>query len=907
MNTRSPDPSDGNLARCAAFERLSLADPRAAVEAGSALLAQLLAEGDLANYGFAARTQVNALGHLGRLGEAIALAAAARRRIRAHAPVEAARLLIAAMHPRAKAGNLRGSLRAGERAVREFTALGEDDLVARAELNLANVAKAAGRADHSIELIRRVLARGERIASIRGQALNVLGEALVQTADFAGARAAFEDARAVCRAQGFAVGNAVITGNLADTAARAGDIEGALRLFSEARELHAALGASAEVCRNALEEATLLEFAGLTADALDLAGSARTIADEHRLAAESARARLVSGRVLAARGAWRLAHLELDDAAARFCALGDHAGSAQALTARARCEEGLQGADPERTAREAVRAAESSASPIERALAFAALARTAKDDTDAAHAAMAADRLAAAAGIPALNAESLAASACAALRARRVGEAVAHARRAFDEVARSRENLALARTRRAFLTRRSDIAHALVGALLADGSPDACAEAFDTLERARSLAIQDALLRGEARGEARDPATGASLRELTRAIDPVRPDLGAIRAADRADRAHERELLERGLLERGLRPDPTPARAADELVRAIACPAIAFVEIGGAVHALARYPDGTTRATVVTSDRSGLAQRVDAYHFQVQRRLATRTGATEHPRMRAAAVEAERALAEAILSPTGELVDMDSDACTIVAMPSALLAGVPLATIARGGARIAVAPSLAIAAMLDRPTAGGPDAPLVVSVSDAHAPAITREGEMVSGLIGPDRVHLDGADATIAAVHQALGRATRAHLACHGIFPADAPNLAGLRLSDGWYTARDAHALERAPTDLVLSGCSTGSTATRDGEEWSGLVRGFAAAGTRRIVASLWQVDDSAALELMEAAYRNPSGVTRGILCAARALCERGSHPAISSAFAIFGGATAFESKPRVCSVGGPS
>jgi tetratricopeptide (TPR) repeat protein len=889
MNADGPE---SRRAECAEFERLSLADPRRAVEEGPALLSRMRAADDPAAFAYASRSLVNALPHLGRLDEAIACAATARRHARDRAPVEAARILIAAMHPRAKAGNLRGSMRAGEKAAREFAALGEDDLVARAELNLANVAKALGDPARSIELIRRVLARGERIAAIRGQALNVLGEACVQCADFDGARRAFEEALAVCEAQGFALGCAVIAGNLADTAARAGDVEGALRGFRIARERCAALGANAESCRNALEEAALLEHGGLLADARDRAEDATATADLHALAAEQARARLVAGRVLIQLEEFESAHAALAEAAERFQRLGDRHGCAQALTARARVES-LRGETAAiATAHEALASLAGDAAPVERALALCEIASLEPDAASARRAGADAIAAAAAAGIPAIQAEAEAAAARAARRSGSIADAIAHARRAFLEVERVRDSLVLARTRRAFLTRRADIAAELVASLVAEGSPDALSEAFDTLDRARSLAILDAIERPRDGSSARDAKLDAHAAELRRKIDAEAGDARLVDRAARADRDAERAALDARLADArrsGSTRDsiaPSPGSAG--------IPAIAFFEHARRIDALVRHPDGSTTVVPIASDRSALDEAFAEFRFQVARRLRG-GGQAALERMRDPGAASELRLAELALRR------LRPHLAQALILPSATFVRMPLLAlaVAIADAAVAVAPSLEVASLLDVAGEVRADSPsLVVSVGDARTPGIAREGAAIAARFARHghTLHLDGDEASIARVVDALESSRRAHVACHGVFPRAAPNLAGLRLADGWFTARDAHLLRQAPAELVLSGCATGSAATHDGEEWFGLVRGFAAAGTRRIVASLWPVVDDATERLMDLVHAPGTSTPESLLYAVRSLRDSGVHPALRSAFSVFGGSKAFAS-----------
>jgi CHAT domain-containing protein len=71
-------------------------------------------------------------------------------------------------------------------------------------------------------------------------------------------------------------------------------------------------------------------------------------------------------------------------------------------------------------------------------------------------------------------------------------------------------------------------------------------------------------------------------------------------------------------------------------------------------------------------------------------------------------------------------------------------------------------------------------------------------------------------------------------------------------------------------------------------------VRGFAAAGTRRVVASLWPVDDEATASLMPRLHEGHATPAQALLDAMRELRAQGAHPALASAFVVIGGATAF-------------
>jgi len=104
------------------------------------------------------------------------------------------------------------------------------------------------------------------------------------------------------------------------------------------------------------------------------------------------------------------------------------------------------------------------------------------------------------------------------------------------------------------------------------------------------------------------------------------------------------------------------------------------------------------------------------------------------------------------------------------------------------------------------------------------------------------------------------------HFATHGLLNNQHPELSGIVLSlidesghtvDGFLRLNEIYNLE-LPTELVvLSACQTALGKQVKGEGLLGLVRGFMYAGSKRVVASLWKVDDEATAELMKIFYRS--------------------------------------------------
>jgi CHAT domain-containing protein len=111
------------------------------------------------------------------------------------------------------------------------------------------------------------------------------------------------------------------------------------------------------------------------------------------------------------------------------------------------------------------------------------------------------------------------------------------------------------------------------------------------------------------------------------------------------------------------------------------------------------------------------------------------------------------------------------------------------------------------------------------------------------------------------------------HFATHSLQNGAHPDLSGIVLSlvdrkgrdqDGFLRVQDVYNL-RLPAELVvLSGCQTAAGRAVPGEGPMGLARGFMYAGARRVVASLWPVDEAPTAQLMTVFYRELRKGRRG-------------------------------------------
>jgi CHAT domain-containing protein/tetratricopeptide (TPR) repeat protein len=115
---------------------------------------------------------------------------------------------------------------------------------------------------------------------------------------------------------------------------------------------------------------------------------------------------------------------------------------------------------------------------------------------------------------------------------------------------------------------------------------------------------------------------------------------------------------------------------------------------------------------------------------------------------------------------------------------------------------------------------------------------------------------LTGADVQTAAVRSAAARSTVLHFATHGIVDDTQPFDSYLALADGKLTARDIYGLNLNADLVFLSACRSGmGKVTGDGV--LGLTRAFLYAGTRSVVATLWDVADEPTAKLVSTFYRN--------------------------------------------------
>ena len=150
----------------------------------------------------------------------------------------------------------------------------------------------------------------------------------------------------------------------------------------------------------------------------------------------------------------------------------------------------------------------------------------------------------------------------------------------------------------------------------------------------------------------------------------------------------------------------------------------------------------------------------------------------------------------------------------------------------------------------------------------ARLPYASEEAEAIAALAPPGGtlVKLGPEAVKDSVLGSALADYRYIHFAVHGVIDTDYPALSRLVLSqvdaagrplvDGSLRLHDIYDMRLNAQMVVLSACDTALGQEVRGEGLIGLARGFMYAGARRVVASLWRVQDKATATLMARFYQ---------------------------------------------------
>lgn len=856
----------------------------------------------------ALRSGATATAYLGRHSEALELTRNARELAQDSGEnVEAARALVAGMQPLCETGRVDEAISDGELARTELLDANEPLLAARVDLNLGNVFKVQGDAAKALGHLDRVIDTLPDADPIRPHALNAVGECRLVLDDHVGADAAFREAVTLLGENGGFAG-ALIVGNRADVAAREGRLQEAIDLFAEAQRRLDAQGAEGHAARLKIEAAEALEIAGLYDEAAIELEAGLEALEASELAFESARATFAIGRLHLRAGRGKTAADHLDNATRRFNELGNVLLANRTLLAAVEaCIESKRFDEAAVRLAMAGRAIEGSYDQALFAHHEGLLHEAEGRIEDALEAANRAYAAASDLGIRPLSVELEARRSWLLRQAGAITEAVEAGRHATEEVERIRGELQGERLRAAFLSSRIGAHEAYVTALLADGGVENTRRAFEVVEQARNRSLVERISR-QLEGRSPDREDAPEIAQLRQRLNALYASLANDGLEDQRrlhtnTRQHEIDALEiqidRHLVELDRSSPSIDTPISFEQIRESICEGTALFEYFIANDDLIIFTllDGELDVVTCPGVLPEIERLVTELHFQCRRRLRGEASAALDKRMRESCNEILKSLHQDLLAPI-ESKFREADRWLVV--PHGPLVAVPFHALFDGEEYVidrtvvSIAPSAAAAIRLADITDRG-HGTLVATVGDDRAPSIQAEGNAVAALHAErtDVIHLDDSDVTVDRLLKALSEVRIAHIACHGRFLASSPRSSGLRLSDRWLTVRDIHELDVAPPVVVLSGCETGLHPRDGADELLGLTRGFAANGSRAVVASLWSVHDAASTNLMTTMHESLAKkehetgerVADALRTAQLQLRERHPHPAFWAPF----------------------
>jgi tetratricopeptide (TPR) repeat protein len=767
----------------------------------------------------AAVDRIDALAHSGRVDRALSLATSLRSRMRGHpksfltASLDVNRGNVLRLR-----GDLDDAVRAYDAAARDLSRLGSAYGAAVARKNSGVALAESGDADGALAVLRRAAADLDS-AGFPALALEARANeawAQIHAGELGRAIASLERLARGYEAEGMARHAGQCRIDLADALWRSGD-----RVSAEREALRAA--ADFVSCGGDAERAEALWLAAAAASDRPSDASQR-LAEARRAAGSSGRPAVVLrcdvlSADLALRRGRRVPLRRLDALAARADRLsqrpiGDDARLVAATVA-------LEGNHPGEAARR-----------------FSQVVATARGRPWAA--------LAAETGLASIEARSPERRASALVRLRRIA-------RFLDAV---RGGLPGAWLRASFVAERLDPYLARVEILLERGR---------ARDRREAEALLDAL--GARRFlEARPPRVRAAFARARRRLEAAYDRLARADAPSRGDDAPVTAVLaarardwERELAEAWRREERSaePGEVTDDPVPASLDAATAVVHLwrrGPEVRALLRVGDDVGRPVSLGS-AFDLEGEVEALRLHGRRWIVLR-GSEPLPSDAAKVERVLERLADGVLQPLR--ADEWPRHVLVVSDPS--LPDLPWELLPHDGGRLGESrrvlrvPAASVSARR-RPRGRGI---AVVAAGDPGLPGIAREVASIAAASQVARVAV-GSAATRAAALESLASNRVVHLAGHGWDAAEAPALAGVRLSDGWLTVADLPRTGVAADLVVLSACRTGKPAGRATLAWGGLVTALLSAGARRVLWSLDDVDDDATARLMSRFHRERS------------------------------------------------
>jgi tetratricopeptide (TPR) repeat protein len=429
------------------------------------------------------------------------------------------------------------------------------------------------------------------------------------------------------------------------------------------------------------------------------------------------------------------------------------------------------------------------------------------------------------------------AAALAARLARQDREVLRHCRAGLADLTRHRDALASMELRALASGHGAELGRLGLEVLLRGGS---VLRVLDWMERTRAAALF-----------AVEPPLTEGIEEELAALRAVHSELAG---AARGSGGEPPELLARQAAIESRVRRAAWARQASVQVAGAPLPAAELRELlGGRVLVEYGVLDGQLLAALLEPGGARLVRlgpleparyEADALLFAL-RRLARPGSPATLAAVRAGAEHGLRRLRGLLLAPLG----LEGDA-SLVVVPSGQLQRVPWSALHPGP--VSIAPSASFWARTLRPRSPNGE---VVLVAGPELPGAVDEVGALRRLHARATVLLPPSS-TVAAVSDALGGASLAHLACHGRLRADNPTFSSLSLSDGPLTVHELDQRNIAPHRMILAACDSGADVSYEGGEMLGFASALIARGTSGLVTSMVAMPDLEAVPLMRSLHR---------------------------------------------------
>ncbi len=322
---------------------------------------------------------------------------------------------------------------------------------------------------------------------------------------------------------------------------------------------------------------------------------------------------------------------------------------------------------------------------------------------------------------------------------------------------------------------------------------------------------------------------------------------------------------------------------------------IEYVCFGDELHAFCMTRDGRCTVTPLglTNELSELVQRLELKNVSFLRLSHEQRQQRGQAFVRDVQTLLKR-LYQTLIAPLAEL---PAEGKLLIA-PCPPLHLVPFAALWDGNNYLIeryVVEQIPTGALLALPAPTGPSGPALVIGASAEGTltAVSPEITAIADTLPECRVYIDD-PAALDALHQQTPPPRIVHFSAHTVFDDEPTIFAGLHLADRIFTIEECYRLNLTGTDLVtLNGCTT-AYGMESGGALIAFQSAFLIAGARRLLVSLWPVNDELAAGFMTRFYQILNNEREIEIAVALRQTQREllcnpewSHPAIWAAFGL--------------------